>query len=43
MIEVRRAFLTGDVVGVEVPDAVVVAIIVNSESVFDGRNGVGMR
>ncbi len=28
---------------VEVPDAVVVAIVVNAERVFDGRNGVGMR
>ena len=39
----RGAFLTEVVAGVEVPDAVVVAIVVNAERVFDGRNGVGMR
>ncbi len=42
-----RAFLTGVAVGVEVPDSdamvVPVAMVVNSESVFDGRNGNGMR
>ena len=38
-----RAFLTGVVVGVEVPDATVVAMVVDSESVFDGRNVNGMR
>ena len=38
-----RAFLTGFVVGVEVPDATVVVMVVDSESVFDGRNGNGMR
>ena len=38
-----RAFLTGVAVGVEVPDATVVVMVVNSESVFDGRNRNGMR
>ena len=38
-----RAFVTGVVVGVEVPDATVVVMVVNSESVFDGCNGNGMR
>ena len=40
-----RAFLpvTGVAVGVEVPDATVVVMVVNSESVSDGANGNGMR
>ena len=38
-----RVFLTGAVVGVEVPDAMVVIMVVNSESVFNGRNGNGIR
>ena len=38
-----RAFLTGVVVGVEVPDATGVVMVVNSESVSDGVNGNGMR
>ena len=36
-----RAFLTGVVVGVEEAEFVVVVIVVDSESVFSGRNGVG--
>ncbi len=40
-----RAFLTGVVVGVEEADSEfvvpVVVIVVDSESVFSGRNGVG--
>ena len=38
-----RAFLTGVVVGVEVPDATVVVMVVNSESVSDGVNGNGTK
>ena len=38
-----RAFLTGVVVGVEDAESVVVVIVVNSESLSVGRNGVGMR
>ena len=38
-----RAFLTGVVVGVEVPDATVVVMVVDFESVFDGVNGKGRR
>ena len=38
-----RAFLTGVVVGVEVPDATVVVMVVDSESVSDGVTGNGMR
>ena len=41
MIDVSRAFLTGVVVGVEDAEFVVVVIVVDSESVFSGRNGVG--
>ncbi len=42
---VSRAFLIGVAVGAEVPDAMVVPVVmvVNSESVFDGRNGNGTR
>jgi len=40
---VSRAFLTGVVVGVEVPDATVVVMVVDSESVSDGVNGKGRR
>jgi len=40
---VSRAFLTGVAVGVEVPDAMVVVMVVNPESVSDGVNGYGMR
>ena len=39
---VSRAFLTGVVVGVDDSELVVVLIVVNSESVFVGRNGVGI-
>ena len=39
---VSRAFLTGVVVGVDDSELVVVVIVVNSESVFVGRNGVGI-
>ena len=42
-IEVSRAFLTGVAVGVEAPDAMGVVMVVNSGSVFDGRNGNGIR
>ncbi len=35
--------VTGIVVVVEVPDATVVVMVVDSESVFDGRNGNGIR
>jgi hypothetical protein len=35
--------LTGVAVGVEVPDAMVVVMVVNPESVSDGVNGYGMR
>ncbi len=38
-----RAFLTGVVVGVEVPDTTVVVMVVDSESVFDGVNSKGRR
>ncbi len=38
-----RAFLTGVVVGVEVPDATVVVMVVDTESVLDGVNGKGRR
>ena len=38
-----RAFLTGVVVGVEVPDATVVVMFVDSESVSDGVSGNGRR
>ena len=38
-----RAFLTGVVVGVEVPDATLVVMVVDSDSVFDGLSGNGRR
>ena len=45
-VEVDRGesrFLDRVVVKAEVPDATVVVMVVNSESLFDGRNGNGMR